>query len=166
MRGTAHSPLVRSYWRYDPQMRSFRLAAVCLLLSGVAFADRKSVQPKDFATGRPFSPGVWAGNVLYVAGQIGSDLKTGKIPDSFEAEVKQCLDNIGLILKEANLSFDDVVTVNVYLTDMGLFQRMNSVYIPYFKEPRPARTTVGVSGLAGGAHIEITVTAHRDTAKK
>jgi 2-iminobutanoate/2-iminopropanoate deaminase len=143
-----------------------RLCVCSVLFLGCAAAQRQVVQPKDFATGRPFSPGVWAGNTLYVAGQIGSDLKTGKVPDVFEDEVKTCLNNIGVILKEAGLSFDDVVTVNVYLTDMALFPRMNAVYTTFFREPRPARTTVGVAGLAGNAKIEITVTAYRNNAKK
>jgi enamine deaminase RidA (YjgF/YER057c/UK114 family) len=75
------------------------------LFSSLAFADRKVVQPKEFPTGRPFSPAVWAGDTLYVAGQIGSDWKTGKVPEKFEDEVKQCLENIGIILKEAGLSY-------------------------------------------------------------
>lgn len=148
------------------RMSITRTAVLGLLLSGAALAQRQAVQPKEFPTGRPFSPGVWAGDTLYVAGQIGSDLKTSKIPESFEDEVKTCLNNIGIILKEAGLSLDDVVTVNVYLTDMSLFPRMNAVYVPFFREPRPARTTVGVAGLAGNAKIEITVTAHRKSAKK
>jgi 2-iminobutanoate/2-iminopropanoate deaminase len=53
------------------------------------------------------------------------------------------------------------VTVHVYLTDIGLFQRMNAVYTTYFKEPRPARTTVAVAKLVGTARIEITVTASK-----
>lgn len=138
-----------------------RLTVLTLFAATICLGQRTAVQPKEFPTGRPFSPGVWAGDMLYVAGQIGQDLKTSKIPESFEDEVKRCLDNVGIILKEAGLSFDDVVTVNVYLTDMTLFQRMNAVYMPYFKEPRPARTTVGVAALAGPAKIEITVTAHR-----
>jgi 2-iminobutanoate/2-iminopropanoate deaminase len=88
-------------------------------------------------------------------------LKTGQFPEDFDAEVKQCLDNIGLILKEAGMSFDDAVAVQVYLTDMSLFPRMNAIYTTYFKEPRPARTTVGVANLVGTARIEVTVTAHR-----
>ena len=97
---------------------------------------------------------------LYVSGQTGYD-KSGKLPESFEAEVKQTLDNIEVILKEAGMSFSDAVAVQVYLTDMELFPRMNAVYTSVFKEPRPARTTVGVTKLAGGAHIEVTVTAHK-----
>jgi len=124
-------------------------------------ASKKVIQPKDFPTGRPFSPGILVDDTLYVAGQTGTDLKTGQLPEDFDAEVKQCLDNIGLILKEAGMSFDDAVAVQVYLTDMSLFPRMNAVYTTYFKEPRPARTTVGVAKLVGTARIEVTVTAHR-----
>lgn len=141
------------------------MRTVTILLLGLAIAcsaaSKKVVQPKGFPTGRPFSPGILVDGTLYIAGQTGSDLKTGKVPDNFEAEVRQCLDNIGLVLKEAGMSFDDAVAVQVYLTDMSLFQVMNSVYITYFREPRPARTTVGVTRLAGPARVEITVTAHK-----
>ena len=98
---------------------------------------------------------------LYVAGQTGNDLKSGQRPESFEDEVKVCLDNVGIILKAAGMDFKDAVTVSVYLTDMELFPRMNSVYTTYFKEPRPARTTVGVAKLVGTSRIEITVTARK-----
>jgi 2-iminobutanoate/2-iminopropanoate deaminase len=130
-----------------------------ILAATLAAADKKVIQPKDFPTGRPFSPGILVDGTLYVAGQTGSDLKTGKLPEEFEAEVRQALDNIGLVLKEAGKSFADAVAVQVYLTDMELFPRMNAVYTTYFKEPRPARTTVGVAKLVGTARIEITVTA-------
>ena len=137
-----------------------RTILLCVILAAsLAAADKKVIQPKDFPTGRPFSPGILVDGTLYVAGQTGSDLKTGKIPEEFEAEVRQALDNIGLVLKEAGKGFEDVVAVQVYLTDMELFPRMNAVYTTYFKEPRPARTTVGVAKLVGTAHIEITVTA-------
>lgn len=142
-------------------MRILTFALAAALLTAPAFAQKKLVQPKEFPTGRPFSPGLIVGKTLYVAGQVGQDLKTGQIPDDFEAEVRQTLDNIGIILKEANYSFADVVSVNVYLTDMSLFPRMNQVYTTYFPEPRPVRTTVGVAGLVGKARIEITVTASK-----
>jgi 2-iminobutanoate/2-iminopropanoate deaminase len=136
--------------------------AVCLLLSLPLLAEKKVIQPKEFPAGRPFSPGILTDGTLYVAGQTGQDVKTGKYPDNFEAEVKQCLENIGLVLKEAHMGFGDAVTVQVYLTDMELFARMNAVYTTYFKEPRPARTTVGVAKLASpSAHVEITVTARK-----
>lgn len=142
-------------------MRTSTLLLAGILAAFPLLAEKKVIQPKEFPTGRPFSPGILSDGTLYVAGQIGQDLKTSKIPETFEAEVKQCLDNIGLILKEGKMGFEDVVTVNVYLTDIALFQRMNGVYTTYFKEPRPARTTVAVASLVGTAKIEITVTARK-----
>jgi len=143
-------------------MRKYLLLLLAgLLLSASAFAAKKVIHPNGFPKGRPFSPGILTDGTLFVAGQIEQDLKTGKIPDDFEAEVRQTLDNIGLVLKEAGMGFEDAVTVHVYLTDIELFQRMNAVYTTYFKEPRPARTTVGVSKLVGTAKIEITVTARK-----
>ena len=132
-----------------------------LLIASVASAEKKLVHPKEFPKGRPFSPGLMVGNTLYVAGQVGQDLATGKIPDDFKAEVKQTLDNINLVLKEAKMSFADAVSVTVHLTDIALFQPMNEVYVTYFPEPRPVRTTVAVSKLVGVAKIEITVTASK-----
>jgi 2-iminobutanoate/2-iminopropanoate deaminase len=133
-----------------------------VMVCGLALAaNKKLIHPKEFPKGRPFSPGLLVDGTLYVAGQVGQDLKSGAISDDFEAEVKQTLDNIGLILKEAGMGFADVVSVNVYLTDMELFQRMNGVYTTYFPEPRPVRTTVGTPKLVGKARIEITVTARK-----
>ena len=99
---------------------------------------------------------------LYVSGQIGQDLKTKQIPADFETEVKTLLNNIGIVLKAAGMTYKDAVSVQVYLTDMELFPRMNAVYTTFFPDPRPSRTTVGVTKLAApAAHIEITVTARK-----
>ena len=132
---------------------------LCATLLGAA--EKKAVHPEAFPKGRPFSPGILYGDTLYVAGMVGNDLKTGQAPESFEDEVKQCLENINLVLKGAGMDFKNAVSVNVYLTDMDLFQRMNEVYVKYFPEPRPVRTTVGVNRLAGKYRLEITVTARR-----
>lgn len=136
-------------------MLSLALAVSC-------FAEKKVIRPKGSRTGGPYSPGILVDGTLYVSGFIGNDPKTGKVPESFEAEVKQCLANIGAVLEEAGMGFEDVVAVQVYLTDIGLFQRMNAVYTTVFKEPRPSRTTVGITKLAApDARIEITVTARK-----
>lgn len=129
-------------------------------------ADKKAVSPAGATTAGPYTPGILAGSTLHVSGQVGRDPKTGEIPANFEDEVKQTLENIRVILKEAGYGFEDAVAVQVYLTDVGLFQRMNKVYMEYFPEPRPARTTVGVAGLIGPAKIEITVTAWKKVAPK
>ena len=102
----------------------------------------------------------WSDGTLYISGQAGED-KDGKVPSSFEAEVKQALDNIGVVLDAAGMTPADVVSVQVYLTDGALFQQMNAVYTSYFKDPRPTRTTVVVAKLVGPGHIEITATAKK-----
>jgi 2-iminobutanoate/2-iminopropanoate deaminase len=143
-------------------MRTLTVAVLGLTLCISAFAQsRKVIQPKEFGANPNFSPGILANGTLYVAGQTGQDPKTKTIPTDFEAEVKQALENVKLILTEGGMKFEDAVAVQVYLTDMELFPRMNAVYITYFKSPAPARTTVGVAKLVGTARIEITVTAHK-----
>jgi len=140
-------------------MRTSIVLLILALAAAPAMAQKQAVRPAGAAANLPFSPGILAGGTLYVAGQVGSDPATGKIPEVFEDEVKQTLENAGRILKEAGYSFADAVTVQVYLTDMDLFPRMNKVYTGYFPDPKPARTTVGVSKLVGAAKIEITITA-------
>jgi 2-iminobutanoate/2-iminopropanoate deaminase len=140
--------------------------AFCLLLAPLGlFAEKKPVVPAGASTAGPYTPGIISNGTLYVAGQIGRDA-SGNIPDNFEDEVKAVLDNAGKILKEAGLDFKSAVAVQVYLTDMDLFDRMNKVYVTYFPEPRPARTTVGVSKLVGKSRIEITITADASGIKK
>jgi len=138
---------------------------LCLILLLAALplaAAKKVIAPPEFAKGAPYSPGILVDGTLYVSGQTGQDLKTRQVPADFEAEVKTALANVGLILKAAGMDFKDVVSVQVYLTDMDLFSRMNAVYTSVFAEPRPARTTVGIAKLGlPNAHIEITVTARR-----
>jgi 2-iminobutanoate/2-iminopropanoate deaminase len=135
------------------------MAALCAVT--LTAADKKPVRPAGAVTGGPYTPGILAGDTLYVAGQVGRTPGSDTYPQAFEDEVKYTLDNVGAILKEAGYGFEDAVAVQVYLTDMELFQRMNAVYVTYFPEPRPARTTVGVSKLVGPARIEITVTAYK-----
>ena len=143
-------------------MKFATLFALGLLAAAMpVLAEKRIIQPKEFAPGGPFNPAVLVDGTLYVSGQIGRDLKTQKEPEDFDAEVRQVLDNIGIILREAKMTYSDVVSVQVYLTDMSLFQQMNNIYTTYFKTDRPSRTTVQVVKLAAPeAHLEITVTAH------
>jgi 2-iminobutanoate/2-iminopropanoate deaminase len=140
-----------------------RVFFATLLVAALIYAagsKKKVVAPKGATPSPNFSSGIQVGDTLYVSGMTGT--KDGKIPDSFEDEVRQTLSNIHNTLAAGNMDYSDVVAVTVYLTDMDLFQRMNAVYTTIFKEPRPTRTTIGVTRLAGaGAHIEITVTARK-----
>ena len=147
--------------RQLPIFVTFVLVLAAVGLSYGAGSKKKVVTPKDFPAGKPFSAGIQVGDTLYVSGSTGGDLKTGKVPDNFEDEVRLCYKNIGDILKAGGMDFSDAVSVQVYLTDMSLFPRMNAVYTTVFPEPRPTRTTVGVTALAGGAHMEVTVTARK-----
>ncbi|HLG95150.1 MAG TPA: RidA family protein [Bryobacteraceae bacterium] len=137
------------------------LALALFVLAGSLNAEKKIIQPKGSNPNAPYSPAVLVDGTLFVSGTLGVDPKTRKTPEKFEDEVHAALDSIGEILKEAGMNYSDVVSVQVYLTDMDLFRQMNTVYTTYFKEQRPARTAVGVAKLASPtAHIEITVTAH------
>lgn len=135
------------------------LLVMLLFLSIFAHGQQKqAVEPPGAQTAGPYSPGILANGTLHVAGQVGRTTD-GKYPQNFEDEVKQCLENVGAILKAAKYNFSDAVAVQVYLTDMSTFQTMNKIYATYFSKPYPARTTVGVKELVGPARIEITVTA-------
>lgn len=123
-------------------------------------AEKKAIYPPGASKGGVLTPAILVDGTLYLSGQLGRDA-SGKIPEEFEAEVKQLFANAAAILKEAGMSFDDVVSAQVYLTDMELFQRMNAVYGTYFKDVKPTRTTVGVAKLVGTARIEITMTARK-----
>ena len=154
-------------------MKSFILLGSLLILglascvgtvtteSKKASSERKIIMPEGYNRGLPFTPGILVDGTLYVAGFSGEDAKTGIVPEDFETEVKQVLDKIGVILKEADMDYKDVVSVQVYLTDMELFERMNTVYRTYFDEPRPTRSIMGIKSLIGPARIEITVTAKK-----
>jgi 2-iminobutanoate/2-iminopropanoate deaminase len=122
-------------------------------------AQRKIIVPPGAKPGGNYSQGILTGDTLFLSGQGGEDA-AGKIPVDFDAEVKQCLDNIDAVLKAAGMSQANVVSVQVYLADRSKFQQMNAVYTTYFKDPRPTRTTV-VVGLVGPGNIEITVTAKK-----
>ena len=108
----------------------------------------------------PYSQAIRANGLVFVAGEKGLDVKTGKIvPGGIAAETRQTLENIKGILEAADSSMGKVVQSFVFMTDLSEFQAMNAVYAEYFVAHPPGRTTVEVKALPAGAHIEITVTA-------
>jgi 2-iminobutanoate/2-iminopropanoate deaminase len=108
----------------------------------------------------PYNQAIKANGFVFVAGEKGIDPKTGKIVEGgIAAETRQTLENIKNILDAAGSSFDRAVQSCVYMTDLSEFGAMNQVYAEYFKVNAPGRTTVGVTSLPAGAHVEITVTA-------
>ena len=111
--------------------------------------------------GRAVDAAKRADGTLYVSGSLGQDPKTRAIPEKFEDEVKLCLESIGAVLKAAGMDYSDVVSSRVYLTDPELFRPMNAVYETFFKDPKPARTTVIVRLASKAARIEVDVVARK-----
>jgi 2-iminobutanoate/2-iminopropanoate deaminase len=108
----------------------------------------------------PYSQAIRAGNMLFLSGQIPIDPKTGSlVSGGIVEQTHQVFRNIGEILKAGGTSFDDVVSVGVFLADMNDFGKMNEVYATYFSSPAPARATVQVARLPKDCLVEIQVTA-------
>ena len=104
----------------------------------------------------PFSSAVRVGDMLFLAGQIGTDSTGTLVPGGIEAETRQTLENIKAALARAGSSMDRVVKCTAMLADMGEWDRMNRVYVTYFRADRlPARSAFGTSGLARGARVEL-----------
>ena len=108
----------------------------------------------------PFSPAVRINGFVYLSGQVGQDPSTGKIVEGgVEREAEQIFAGLGSVLEAAGLTFDDVIRVGVFLTDMASYAAVNSIYARFFHEPFPARTTVAVAALPLGARVEIDLIA-------
>ncbi len=110
----------------------------------------------------PYSHAVESGDLIYLSGQTPIDCTTGKLVlGDITTQTEQCFQNLFNVLVASGLTSDDVIKVNVFLTDMVNFDAMNSVYKAKFSSPYPARTTIGVSSLPLGAQVEIEMIARR-----
>jgi 2-iminobutanoate/2-iminopropanoate deaminase len=108
----------------------------------------------------PFSPAIRAGDTLYLSGQVAQDPATGKlIAGDVAAQTERIFRNIEATLQAAKLSLENVIKVNVYLTDMTNYAAMNEVFGRQFSAPYPARTTVAVVALPLGGLVELEVIA-------
>ncbi|MGH9795503.1 MAG: RidA family protein [Candidatus Acidiferrales bacterium] len=116
---------------------------------------RSGSTPAGGAAQLPFSNGVLAGNTLYLAGVLGIDRESGRIPDDIEQEIRNALDQMKAVLAEAGMSMDDLVSVQVFCPDLSLYNTFNSVYRTYFTKEFPARAFLGSGPLLRGGHFEI-----------
>ena len=107
----------------------------------------------------PFSDGVLVGNTLYIAGHLGFDPKTGKLPEDVEQEARTVLDAMKSILSEAGMTMDDLVFVQIFCPDVSLYAKFNDVHKSYFGADYPARAFVGSGPLLRGAHFEMNAIA-------
>jgi 2-iminobutanoate/2-iminopropanoate deaminase len=102
------------------------------------------------------------GNTLYCSGQLPIDPETGSIvAGSVEVETERVLENLGAVLRAANMGFENVVRCTVFLTDINEYGQVNEVYARYFSENPPAREAVSVLALPRGARVEISCIAVR-----
>ena len=131
------------------------LFLVCCAAAGAA--DRKYIVKPRAADMKalPFSDGVLVGNTLYIAGHIGLDPKTGMAPASAEEEARLVMDGIKQTVELAGLTMEDVVSIQIFCTDLKLYETFNGVYKTYFHGDYPARAFVGASNLLRGGRYEV-----------
>lgn len=137
-----------------------------MLILGVGVAPAKAAEPGIQFFPRndayPFSAAVQVGDVLYLSGQIGAaEDERSVVPGGMPAETRRMMELIGQTLDERGLTFEDVFKCTVMLADMSEWPAFNEIYASYFKPGRyPARSAMGVNGLALGARVELECMAH------
>jgi 2-iminobutanoate/2-iminopropanoate deaminase len=135
--------------------------AIVMLGSGLVPAAEAPVERREIriagrpdSDDRPFSDAVLVGRTLYLAGRTGHDLKTRALPADPADEVRAILDQMKTVLGQEQMTMDDLVSVQVFCTDVKLYDTFNAVYRTYFKR-FPARAFLGSGPLLGGARFEV-----------
>jgi len=150
------------------------MTRVTLLLAGViavfastlgAGAEKRAIAPPGIKPIGPYSPGVLAGDFLYVSGQGGRDAK-GTLPPTIEGQARQTLQNVKSIVEAAGLTMEHVVYCQVYLDDMAHHDVMDRVWKEFFAQVPPARAVLGVYKLPTDIAVEINAVAFRDLTRK
>lgn len=110
----------------------------------------------------PYSQAVALGDFLFCSGQVSIDPKTNEVfLGDIQEQARMVMENLSAVLKTNQMNFSNVVKTTIFLTDMNNFAKVNEVYAKYFNEQPPARSTIAVSGLPKGVHVEIEVIAHK-----
>jgi 2-iminobutanoate/2-iminopropanoate deaminase len=125
--------------------------------AAAADTDRQFINGERSAaqTPPPISDAVLVGNTLYISGHLSIDPKTGQVPADPQAEAKLVMERVKRTVELAGLTMDDVVSMQIFCTDLALFEPFNSVYRTYFPHGFPARAFLGASALLRGAHFEV-----------
>lgn len=137
------------------------LLVVALSAAGNAQDEFQYLNNPGRTDNNPYSNTVVAGDTVYLAGAIGVDPETGVAPDDVEEEIRLVLDSMRDRLERVGMSMDDLVTVQVYCTDLSLYDTFNDIYRTYFTDHFPARAFVGSGPLLANGHFELTGTAIR-----
>ena len=128
--------------------------------AGTTSAMKSISTPEAPAAIGPYSQAIRAGDTVYLSGQIPLDPKSMQIVEGFENQVKRVFENLRAVCRAAGGDFDRVVRVTIYLTDLGKFTIVNDLMAAYFREPFPARVTIGVASLPRGSAVEIDAVMH------
>ncbi len=131
------------------------LGGVAVYSQGGRSAARRVINLPNRNVNAPFSDGVMVGNTLYLAGRLGIDPKTNQVPSDVEQEARLMIDGIKAVLTEAGMTMDDLVSVQVFCSDVSLFEKFNPVYRSYFNKDFPARAFIGSGPLLRGARFEL-----------
>ena len=119
-------------------------------------AHKKIIQTPDApAAIGTYSQAVRVGDTVYLSGKLGLDRVTMQLVEGVEAQIHRVFRNLRAVASAADSSFDDLVKLNVYLTDLGHFTKVNEIMASYFRQPYPARAAVGVAALPRGALVEM-----------
>jgi reactive intermediate/imine deaminase len=102
-----------------------------------------------------YSQAIRDGNTVYLSGQIGLDPETMQMAEGIDAQIRRVFLNLQAVAEAAGGGLDDIVKLTVYLTDLAHFPRVNEIMAGFFKQPYPARATVGVAALPRNALVEI-----------
>jgi 2-iminobutanoate/2-iminopropanoate deaminase len=141
------------------------LLVIASLGFGAAHADQPATMTAPDVAKLPFSPGLQLGDSLYISGHLGVDPAVGKAPDDAEEEARRVLRSVEGTLKDAGMTMDDLVYVEIYCTDLKLYSAFNKAYGPLFHKTYPARAFIGVKDLLFGAHFEVMGIAVRNSAQ-
>jgi len=143
-------------------MRCFAAKAFLVVMVGASAVaataeERRHVRlrSRDAKDVRPFSDAVRVGQTLYLAGRIGLEPATQKPPADAAAEVRLVMDQIKEVLAQEGMTMDDVVTVQVFCPDLGLYATFNDIYRTYFTKGFPARAFIGSGPLLAGGRFEV-----------
>jgi len=121
----------------------------------LASENRRYINLPNRPANLPFSDGVLVGNTLYLSGRIGIDPVTGVAPESIAAELELLFDGFQAVLREAEMTMDDLVWVQVYAPDVSLWEEFNAAYVKRFSREFPARAFLGSGQLLLNGRFEM-----------
>jgi 2-iminobutanoate/2-iminopropanoate deaminase len=137
-------------------MAGLQVLTAFLTVAGLAAAGGKRIRlERTVRSNLPFSDAVWHGNTLYLCGHIGLDPETGRPPSTAEEEARLVLDGVKRTLEAAGLTMDNLLSVQIFCSDVALFDKFNVVYRTYFPGEFPARAFLGSGNLLFDARFEV-----------